>query len=152
MRPARPDQLEAGARQSRVLKTRAHSATASEHRAQPSPLRARHCRPAAVRRGVRTLDVRYLLARVQLRVLMLAVMTTTARAALLQRGQQYSPDGSALISGKSSAFRRVRRVSSILLSRPTTEGDVMGDTHHDPTDHSRTTQPRAGITMKDNFL
>jgi hypothetical protein len=28
----------------------------------------------------------------------------------------------------------------------------MGDTHHDPTDHSRTTQPRAGIAMKDNFL
>jgi uncharacterized membrane protein YcjF (UPF0283 family) len=28
----------------------------------------------------------------------------------------------------------------------------MGDTHHDPTDHSRTTQPRAGITMKDNFF
>lgn len=28
----------------------------------------------------------------------------------------------------------------------------MGDTHHDPTDHSRTTHPRAGITMKDNFL
>jgi hypothetical protein len=28
-------------------------------------------------------------------VLMLVVMTTTARAALLQSGQQYSPDGSA---------------------------------------------------------
>lgn len=28
---------------------------------------------------------------------------------------------------------------------------MMGDTHHDPTDHSRTTQPHAGITMKDNF-
>jgi hypothetical protein len=28
----------------------------------------------------------------------------------------------------------------------------MGDTHHDPTDHSRTTQPRAGIAMKDNFF
>lgn len=28
----------------------------------------------------------------------------------------------------------------------------MGDTHHDPTDHSRTTHPRAGITMKDNFF
>ncbi|MDM4139070.1 MULTISPECIES: protein UsfY [Mycobacterium] len=28
----------------------------------------------------------------------------------------------------------------------------MGDKHHDPTDHFRTTQPRAGITMKDNFL
>jgi uncharacterized membrane protein YcjF (UPF0283 family) len=28
----------------------------------------------------------------------------------------------------------------------------MGDTHHDPTDYSRTTQPRAGITMKDNFF
>jgi hypothetical protein len=27
----------------------------------------------------------------------------------------------------------------------------MGDTHHDPTDHSRTTQPHAGIAMKDNF-
>ncbi len=28
----------------------------------------------------------------------------------------------------------------------------MGDTHDDPTDHSRTTQPRAGIAMKDNFF
>ena len=28
----------------------------------------------------------------------------------------------------------------------------MGDTHHDPTDHSRTTQPHAGIAMKDNFF
>ena len=28
----------------------------------------------------------------------------------------------------------------------------MGDTHHDPTDHSRTTHPRAGVTMKDNFF
>jgi uncharacterized membrane protein YqjE len=28
----------------------------------------------------------------------------------------------------------------------------MGDTHHDPMDHSRTTQPHAGIAMKDNFF
>jgi len=28
----------------------------------------------------------------------------------------------------------------------------MGDTHHDPTDYSRTTQPHAGIVMKDNFF
>jgi uncharacterized membrane protein YqjE len=28
----------------------------------------------------------------------------------------------------------------------------MGDTHHDPTDHHRTTQPHAGLTMKDNFF
>jgi uncharacterized membrane protein YeiB len=28
----------------------------------------------------------------------------------------------------------------------------MGDTHHDPTDYSRTTQPHAGIAMKDNFF
>ena len=27
----------------------------------------------------------------------------------------------------------------------------MGDTHNDPTDHSRTMQPHAGIVMKDNF-
>lgn len=27
----------------------------------------------------------------------------------------------------------------------------MGDTHHDPMDHSRTTHQHAGITMKDNF-
>lgn len=27
----------------------------------------------------------------------------------------------------------------------------MGDTHHDPTDHVRTTQPHAGLAMKDNF-
>src|SRR6202044_2334466 len=62
------------------------------------------------------------------------------------------PTAQPLVRGKSSAFRRVRRMSSIFLSRPTTEGDVMGDTHHDPTDHSRTTQPHAGITMKDNFF
>ena len=28
----------------------------------------------------------------------------------------------------------------------------MGDTHNDPTDHSRTTQPHAGIALKDNFF
>lgn len=28
----------------------------------------------------------------------------------------------------------------------------MGDTHKDPTDHCRTTQPHAGITVKDNFF
>ncbi|WP_276073267.1 protein UsfY [Mycobacterium paraense] len=28
----------------------------------------------------------------------------------------------------------------------------MGDTHDDPTDHSRTTQPRAGMAVKDNFF
>jgi hypothetical protein len=28
----------------------------------------------------------------------------------------------------------------------------MGDTHDDPTDHCRTTQPHAGIAVKDNFL
>jgi 4-amino-4-deoxy-L-arabinose transferase-like glycosyltransferase len=28
----------------------------------------------------------------------------------------------------------------------------MGDTHDDPTDHSRTTQPHAGIVLKDNFF
>lgn len=28
----------------------------------------------------------------------------------------------------------------------------MGDRHHDPTDHFRTTQPHAGMTMKDNLL
>jgi uncharacterized membrane protein len=39
-----------------------------------------------------------------------------------------------------------------LQFRPTTEGAVMGDTHDDPTDHSRTVQPHAGIAMKDNFL
>lgn len=27
----------------------------------------------------------------------------------------------------------------------------MGDRHQDPTDHFRTTQPHAGITMKDNL-
>lgn len=29
---------------------------------------------------------------------------------------------------------------------------MMGDRHHDPTDHFRTTQPHAGMTMKDNLL
>jgi uncharacterized membrane protein YcjF (UPF0283 family) len=43
-------------------------------------------------------------------------------------------------------------MSNILLSRPTAEGEVMGDRHHDPTDHFRTTQPHAGITMKDNLF
>ncbi|WP_293319514.1 protein UsfY [Mycobacterium sp.] len=28
----------------------------------------------------------------------------------------------------------------------------MGDRHHDPSDHFRTTQPHAGITMKDNLF
>lgn len=28
----------------------------------------------------------------------------------------------------------------------------MGDTHHDPTDHSRTTHQHAGIVVKDNFF
>jgi uncharacterized membrane protein YcjF (UPF0283 family) len=28
----------------------------------------------------------------------------------------------------------------------------MGDTHHDPMDHSRTTHAHCGITMKDNFF
>lgn len=28
----------------------------------------------------------------------------------------------------------------------------MGDTHHDPTDYSRTTLPHAGLVMKDNFF
>jgi hypothetical protein len=32
------------------------------------------------------------------------------------------------------------------------EGAVMGDTHQDPTDHFRTTQPHVGIVMKDNFF
>jgi hypothetical protein len=49
-------------------------------------------------------------------------------------------------------FARVRAVTRILLFRPTTEGALMGDTHHDPTDHSRTTQPHAGIATKDNFF
>jgi uncharacterized membrane protein len=49
-------------------------------------------------------------------------------------------------------FARFRRVSKILMSRPTIEGALMGDTHDDPTDHSRTTQPHAGIAMKDNFF
>jgi uncharacterized membrane protein len=49
-------------------------------------------------------------------------------------------------------FALVRAVTGILLFRPTMEGAVMGDTHDDPTDHSRTTQPHAGIVMKDNFF
>jgi uncharacterized membrane protein YcjF (UPF0283 family) len=49
-------------------------------------------------------------------------------------------------------FARIRIVSKILISRPTRKAAVMGDTHDDPTDHSRTTQPRAGIAMKDNFF
>jgi uncharacterized membrane protein len=49
-------------------------------------------------------------------------------------------------------FARIRRVSKFLIPSPTIEGAVMGDTHDDPTDHSRTTQPHAGIAMKDNFF
>src|SRR3954464_9178865 len=49
-------------------------------------------------------------------------------------------------------FARVGAVSTRLISRPTTEGAVMGDTHDDPTDHFRTMQPHAGIAMKDNFF
>jgi uncharacterized membrane protein len=49
-------------------------------------------------------------------------------------------------------FARVRAVTGILQFHPTTEGAVMGDTHDDPTDHSRTTQPHAGIVLKDNFF
>ena len=58
-------------------------------------MRARHCRPAAVRRDVRTLDVGISLRESSFGVLMLVVMTTTAHAALLQGGQQYSPHGSS---------------------------------------------------------
>lgn len=29
---------------------------------------------------------------------------------------------------------------------------MMGDRHHDPSDHFRTTQPHAGISMKDNLF
>ncbi|WP_306248457.1 MULTISPECIES: protein UsfY [unclassified Mycobacterium] len=29
---------------------------------------------------------------------------------------------------------------------------MMGDTHRDPSDRYRTTQPRAGLTLKDNLL
>jgi hypothetical protein len=33
-----------------------------------------------------------------------------------------------------------------------TDGEIMGDTHHDPTDHFRTTHPHAGISVKNNFF
>jgi uncharacterized membrane protein YcjF (UPF0283 family) len=45
-----------------------------------------------------------------------------------------------------------RFVTCELKTRWMTEGLVMGDTHDDPTDHSRTTQPHAGIAIKDNFF
>jgi len=50
---------------------------------QPSPTRARHCRPAGVRRGLRTVDVGILLRGFSFGVLTLVVMTMTAPAALL---------------------------------------------------------------------
>src|SRR5262245_37925279 len=58
------------------------------------------------------------------------------------------------IAGQSAiwAFGRTLWGVASLVSRPTTEGDAMGDTHHDPTDHARTTQPHAGVTMKDNYF
>jgi hypothetical protein len=95
MRPARPDQLEAGARQSRVLATPCKFGCrlrASRNRLQ--------CERGTV--GPRLFDEVYtpstlgiFLREFSFGVLMLVVMTTTARAALLQGGQQYSADGSA---------------------------------------------------------
>jgi hypothetical protein len=58
----------------------------------------------------------------------------------------------SLARGEILHFARIRRVSKALIFRPTIEGAAMGDTHDDPTDHSRTTQPHAGIAMKDNFF
>jgi hypothetical protein len=55
-------------------------------------------------------------------------------------------------SRRDSAYRPGPRSEQILISRPTRKGAVMGDTHDDPTDHARTTQPHAGIAMKDNFF
>ena len=49
-------------------------------------------------------------------------------------------------------FAEVHAGGEVLICRPTMKGAVMGDTHDDPTDHSRTTQPHAGIAMKDNFF
>jgi hypothetical protein len=86
MRPARPDQLEAGARQSRVLATPCKFGyrLAARNSSQPSTL------------GI-------FLREFSFGVLMLVVMTTTARAALLQGDQHYSPDGSA--AGQRQKFR-----------------------------------------------
>jgi hypothetical protein len=55
-------------------------------------------------------------------------------------------------SRRDSAFRPGPRIDLNFAIFPTTEGAEMGDTHDDPTDHSRTTQPHAGIVLKDNFF
>src|SRR3954452_18773828 len=58
----------------------------------------------------------------------------------------------AVVRVQTLHFARVCAVTKNVLFRPTTEGAVMGDTHDDPTDHSRTMQPHAGIVLKDNFF
>jgi uncharacterized membrane protein YcjF (UPF0283 family) len=47
-------------------------------------------------------------------------------------------------------FASVRSVLSAVAECP--EGVIVGDRHRDPSDHFRTTQPHAGITMKDNLF
>ena len=92
MRPARPDQLEAGARQSRVLATPCKFG----YRLWSAARNLLQCERVTV--GPPVFDEVYapstlgiFLREFSFGVLMLVVMTMTARAALLQRGQQYSP-------------------------------------------------------------
>ena len=96
MRPARPDQLEAGARQSRVI------GDTVQIRLPPRSIARNRLQCERVTVGPRLFDEVYapstlgiFLRESSFGVLMLVVLTTTARAAPLQGGQQYSPDGSA---------------------------------------------------------
>jgi hypothetical protein len=57
--------------------------------------------------------------------------------------------GDFAAGGAGSRFGRTDLTKSD--DRGPTKGEVMGDRHHDPTDHFRTTQPHAGFTMKDNL-
>ena len=84
MRPARPDQLEAGARQSRVSwRHRANSATPSEQIAQSSPMRSRAIGPRLFDEVYAPWTLGIFLREFIFGALAQVVMTTTARAAPL---------------------------------------------------------------------
>jgi hypothetical protein len=96
MRPARPDQLEAGARQSRVI------GDTVQIRLPPRSIARSRLQCERVTVGPQLFDEVYAPSTlgISLResifgVLMLVVLTTTARAAPLQGDQPYSPVGSA---------------------------------------------------------
>lgn len=96
MRPAQPDQLEAGVHQNHVIwRHPANSATPSEQHAQSPPMRSRAVGPRLLDEVYAPSTLRIFLREFIFGALMLVVLTTTARAAPLHGGQPYSPDGSA---------------------------------------------------------